>query len=54
MKEAGFEAVSSIQRTVTRELKAIREEAISRALDSLYERCKLCAEGGGDYIEWRY
>jgi hypothetical protein len=34
---------------VTRELKAIREEAFSRAFDSLYERCKLCAGAGGDY-----
>jgi transposase len=34
-KGTRFEAVSSIQRTVTRELKAIWEEAFSRALDSL-------------------
>jgi hypothetical protein len=32
---------------VTRELKAIREEAFSRAFDSLYERCKRCAEADG-------
>jgi hypothetical protein len=51
MKGTRFEAVSSVQQTVTRELKAIREEAFSRALDSLYERCKLCAEAGGDYTE---
>jgi hypothetical protein len=30
-----FEAVTSIQQTVTRELKAILEEALSRSLDSL-------------------
>jgi hypothetical protein len=46
-----FEVVSSIQETVTTELKAIREEAFSRAFDSLYERCKRCAEAGGDYVE---
>jgi hypothetical protein len=39
------------QQTVTRELKAIREEAFSGTFDSLYERCKRCAEQGGDYIE---
>jgi hypothetical protein len=36
MKEMRLEAVSSIQQTV-RELKEIWEEALSRALDSLYE-----------------
>jgi hypothetical protein len=51
MKETRFEAVSSIQQIVTRELKAMLEEAFSRAFDSLYERCKRCAETGGDYIE---
>jgi hypothetical protein len=51
MKGARFEAVSSIQQTVTRELKAILEEAFSRAFDSLYERCKHCADAGGEYIE---
>jgi hypothetical protein len=51
MKGTRFEAVSSIQQTVTRELKAMRDEAFSRASDSLYERCKRCAEAGGDYIE---
>jgi histone-lysine N-methyltransferase SETMAR len=51
MKGTRFEAASSIQQTVTRELKAIREGAFSRAFDSLYERCKRCAEAGGDYIE---
>jgi hypothetical protein len=39
--------VSSIQQIVTRELKAIREEAFSLAFDSLYERCKHCTEAGG-------
>jgi hypothetical protein len=43
--------VSSIQQTVTRELEAIREEALSRAFGSLHERCKRCEEAGGDYIE---
>jgi hypothetical protein len=51
MKGTRLEAVSWTQQTISRELKAIREEALSRALDSLYERCKLCAEAGGDYIE---
>jgi hypothetical protein len=51
MKGTRFEVVSSIQQTVTRELKAIREQAFSRAFDSLYERCKRCAEAGGNYIE---
>jgi hypothetical protein len=44
MRGTRLEAVSSIQQTVTRELKAIWEEAFSRALDSLYERCKRRAE----------
>jgi hypothetical protein len=39
-KGTEFEAASSIQQTVTRELKAIQEEAFSRSFDSLYERCK--------------
>jgi hypothetical protein len=43
MKGARFEAVASIQQTVT---KALREEAVSRAFDLLYERCKRCAEAG--------
>jgi hypothetical protein len=51
MKGARFEAVPSIQQTVTRELKAVREEAFSRTFDSLYERCKRCGEAGGDYTE---
>jgi hypothetical protein len=48
MKDTRFEAVPSIQQTVTRELKAIGKEAFSRAFDSLYELCKPCAEAGGD------
>jgi hypothetical protein len=51
MKGTKFEAVSSIQQAVTRELKAILEESFPRAFDSLHERCKRCAEAGGDYIE---
>jgi hypothetical protein len=51
MKGTKFEAVSSIKQTLTRELKAIREEAFSLEFDSLYERCKRCAEAGWDYIE---
>jgi histone-lysine N-methyltransferase SETMAR len=51
MKGTRFEAVSSTQHTVTRELNAILEEAFSRAFDSLYERCKFSAEAGGEYIE---
>jgi hypothetical protein len=35
-----FEAISLIQQTVMRELKATWEEAFSRALDSMHERCK--------------
>jgi hypothetical protein len=50
MKGTRFEDVCSIKQTVTTELKAIREEAFSRAFDSLYERCLRCAEVGGDYI----
>jgi hypothetical protein len=50
MKGVRFEAVSSIQQTVTRELKAIREEAFSRAFYSSYERCKRCAEAGGTIL----
>jgi hypothetical protein len=51
MKGTRFDAVLSIQQTLMRELKAIREEAFSRAFDSFYEGCKRCAEAGGDYIE---
>jgi hypothetical protein len=51
MRGTRFEAVSSIQHTVTRQLKTVRDEAFSRAFDSLYERCQRCAEAGGDYIE---
>jgi hypothetical protein len=36
MKGTRFEAVSSIQHTVTRVLKAIWEEAFSHAFDSLF------------------
>jgi hypothetical protein len=50
MKGTRFEAVSSIQQTVTRELKAIREKAFSLAVDSLYQRRKR-AQAGGDNIE---
>jgi hypothetical protein len=52
MKGTRVDTVSSIQQTMTRELKAIREEAFSWAFDSLYEQCKRCVEGGGDYIEY--
>jgi hypothetical protein len=51
MKGIIFYAVSSIQQTVTRELKAIQKEAFYRAFHSLHERCKCCAEVGEDYIE---
>jgi hypothetical protein len=37
MKGTRFEAVSSIQQTVMRKLKAIQEEAFSQAFNSLYE-----------------
>jgi hypothetical protein len=47
IKGTRFKAVSSIQHTVKRELKAIREEAFSRAFDSLYERCKPRAVASG-------
>jgi hypothetical protein len=50
-KGTRFEFVSAIPQTVTRELKVTREEAFSRAFDSMYEQCKRCAEAGGDYIE---
>jgi hypothetical protein len=48
MKGMRFEAVSLIQQTVMRELKAIMEEAFSLAFNLLYERCKRCAEVGGN------
>jgi hypothetical protein len=47
MNGTKFGAVSSIQQTVTRNLKAILEETFSVSFDSLYERCKRCAEAGG-------
>jgi hypothetical protein len=37
MKETRFKVVSSIQNTVTRELEAIREEALSWEFDLLYK-----------------
>jgi hypothetical protein len=46
-----FEAVSSFQQTVTRQLKPIQEEAFCEAFDSLHERCKLCSEAAGVYVE---
>jgi hypothetical protein len=51
MKVTRFEAISSIQQTVTRELWAMQEEAFSLASDSLYERRKRCAEAGRNYTE---
>jgi hypothetical protein len=50
-KGTRFEAVSSIQQSVMRKLKAIREEAFSREFNLLYERCKRYAEVDRDYIE---
>jgi 23S rRNA G2069 N7-methylase RlmK/C1962 C5-methylase RlmI len=50
----GFDAVSPIQQTMTRELKMMREESFSRAFGSLYERCKRCTEAGGVYIQCWY
>lgn len=47
MKASGFEAVSSTQQSVEREVKPF-----SRAIDSLYVRRERCAEAGGAYIEW--
>jgi hypothetical protein len=40
MKGTRLDAVSSIQHTVTRELKAIRKAASSRTFDFLHEGCK--------------
>jgi hypothetical protein len=50
MKGTKFEAVSSIQQIVTRELKAIWEEAFSRSFYSLYKRCKFCVEAGFNMV----
>jgi hypothetical protein len=50
MKGTRFEAFSWIQQTATRELKAIREEAFSRAFDSLYERCKYVQKQAGTIL----
>jgi hypothetical protein len=38
MKMTRFEAIPSIQQTVTRDLKAIWEQAFSAAFDLLFER----------------
>jgi histone-lysine N-methyltransferase SETMAR len=48
MKGTRLDVVPSIQQTVTRVLKAIRKEAFSLTFDSLYERCKYCAEADRD------
>jgi hypothetical protein len=53
-KWTGSEALSSIRQTVQGELKTIQQVAFSQAVDSLYERCKRCAESGGDYIQRWY
>jgi hypothetical protein len=41
MKGTTFEAVSSFQQTVMRDVKAIMEEAFSWSFSPLYERCKV-------------
>jgi hypothetical protein len=51
MKGRRFEAVPSIQQTMTRELRAVRDEAFSGTLGSLYEGGKCCAEADGDDTE---
>jgi hypothetical protein len=48
MKGKRFEIFHRSNR-LTRELKAIREQAFPRAFHSLYERCKRCGEGDRDY-----
>jgi hypothetical protein len=50
MKGMRFEAVSLIHWTVARELKAVWEEAFSRAFSSLYEQYKCCAIAGRNSI----
>jgi hypothetical protein len=47
MKGTRFEAILSIQQTVTGELKAIQEEAFPRVFHPLYDRCECSAEAGG-------
>jgi hypothetical protein len=42
MERTRIETVSSIQKRVTREPKAIKKEAFSREFISLYERFKRC------------
>jgi hypothetical protein len=51
MKGTRFEAVSSIQQTVTRKPKPIQADAFSWVFDPLYGRCKRRAESGRDYTE---
>jgi hypothetical protein len=51
MKGTRFEAVSSIQQTVTRELKEMQEEVFSLVFNSFYEQCEHCAKAGGKLIE---
>jgi hypothetical protein len=46
-----FEIISLIKQIVTRKLKAIREEAFSRAFHSLCAQCIRWTEAGKDYIE---
>jgi hypothetical protein len=50
MKGTRFEAVPWIPRTMTRELKSVRERAFPLATDSLYEQFEHYAEAGGYYI----
>jgi hypothetical protein len=50
MKGTRFEVVASIQQTNER-TDGNTGRRISRAFDSLYERCKSCGEAGRDYIE---
>jgi hypothetical protein len=48
MEAMGLEAIPSMQQTVTRELQAIREEAFSRAFNSLRQGNKRCGQVGRD------
>jgi hypothetical protein len=52
MKGVRFEAVSSIQQTVTRELKSIREETIFQAFDLSHKPYKRCADGYGYVLSY--
>jgi hypothetical protein len=51
MKGTRFEAVSSLQQTVTKGHKAIREKTFSRAFDSFIRAGTIFSDGNNKYVK---